>query len=103
MRWWQLHALVRGGAVVPTGPSAQGTMGLDRGDWVLHLWPGPVRTTTVHDPEGLCRYRPVDARGGEPAAPEQVAAVAAEEPVPRAAEVRLHLPDGTLRTLPVQR
>ena len=95
----RLPLLVRAGAVVPTGPPAQSTMGLARGSWVLHLWPGPYRSTTVHDPAGLCHYRPADLRGREPVAPAEVEAIVVEEPVARAVEARCHLPDGTVRSL----
>lgn len=99
----RLPLLVRAGAVVPTGPRALSTMGLPRGSWVLHLWPGPVQTTTVHDPAGLCHYRPTDLRGREPAAPAEVKAIVVEEPAIRAVEARCHLPDGTVRPLALLR
>lgn len=99
----RLPLLVRGGALVPTGPRAEGTTSLDRGAWVLHLWPGPARQTTVYDPAGPCRYRPADGRGREPASPAEVTAVITDEPIERAVEARYHLPDGTVRPLALLR
>ena len=99
----RLPLLARLGAVIPIGPSVQSTADLPGDSWVLHLWPGPSRTSEVHDEMGLCRYRPADSRGRAVDDPNDLCAVVVEEPVVRAVAALCHLPGGRVRPLDLLR
>jgi len=95
----RIPLLVRAGATIPFGPPAQSTAEADPASWTLHYWPGPPRTTTVLDPDGTCRYRPLDQAGHPPSDPEAVTALGVDEPGARATDAVCHLIGGGTRPL----